>query len=767
MIDDQDAIKTLVGSEKQAKAATQTFDRMADAGVKIGQFVMAGAAVAGAALVGMVAKGTKSADELAGAINGVEAATGLADDSSTGFRDTMLDIYNNNFGDSFEDIGTAMAEVTKQTGFTGDKLKNTTEYALMLRDTFEFEVTESVRTAEMMMDTFGTTSEESYNLIAQGAQNGLDKNGDLLDTVNEYSMYFGGMGIEAEEMFNMLANGAEDGTFSVDKLGDAMKEFSIRSIDGSDATSKAFEDLGFDAGTMSESLAAGGEGARDSLFKIADALFEMQDPIAQNEAGVALFGTQWEDLGADGVNALLNVNGEMDATKSSMDDINNTKYDTVGEAISGIGRNFETGVMIPIGEKVLPIIQELADKFSENMPLIQGYIESSIDVAVGLFDGLATSVQWVSDNLSVIIPLVAGLAGGMAALTIIGTIKGLIDAWKTSTFIMTVAQSGLNAALLANPIGLIVGLIALLIAAGVALYMNWETVKAFAMNLHYSLQDTFQAIWAAGVEKFGAMIDWIVNAFWSFDTKTRSIVQGMKNAVINFFVQLWTGAVEKVQAMSTAVTNKAQEMKNNFINKVQEIKNGAINKFNEVKNGITGKISETVSNVRSKFGEAYDAIMSPINRAKSAVKTAIDTMKGFFNFNWKLPSIKMPTFSVSGSMNPINWIKDGVPKLSVNWNAKGGIFDRPTIFNTAQGLQGVGEAGPEAILPLNDKTYSGIGKGIADALSKMAQPQKTESEDNDRPIILQIDGKTFAKITGDYFGVEGAERIKNADRGLA
>ena len=69
-------------------------------------------------------------------------------------------------------------------------------------------------------------------------------------------------------------------------------------------------------------------------------------------------------------------------------------------------------------------------------------------------------------------------------------------------------------------------------------------------------------------------------------------------------------------------------------------------------------------------------------------------MKSFFNFKWSLPSIKLPHFSVSGSANPINWLSQGVPKISVKWYAKGGIMTQPTFF-------GGGEAGPEAVLPLN------------------------------------------------------------------
>ena len=84
-----------------------------------------------------------------------------------------------------------MAQVKTQLGEIEDtKLQSVTEDALALRDTFGFEVNESVRAAKMLMDQFGISSEEAYNLIAQGAQQGLDKNGDLLDSINEYSVHF-------------------------------------------------------------------------------------------------------------------------------------------------------------------------------------------------------------------------------------------------------------------------------------------------------------------------------------------------------------------------------------------------------------------------------------------------------------------------------------------------------------------------------------------------------------------------------------------------
>ena len=76
----------------------------------------------------------------------------------------------------------------------------------------------------------------------------------------------------------------------------------------------------------------------------------------------------------------------------------------------------------------------------------------------------------------------------------------------------------------------------------------------------------------------------------------------------------------------------------------------------------------------------------------SFIKDIFDKIRGW---------IKIPSISIEGSLNPLDWLKNGIPKFNVNWNAEGGIFDKPTIFATRYGFQGVGEAGAEAIMPLS------------------------------------------------------------------
>ena len=84
------------------------------------------------------------------------------------------------------------------------KIKDLAKNAILLRDTFDFDVNESIRSANMLMEQFGISGDEAYTLIAQGAQKGLDKNGDLLDTVNEYAVHYKQLGYTSEEFFNSL-----------------------------------------------------------------------------------------------------------------------------------------------------------------------------------------------------------------------------------------------------------------------------------------------------------------------------------------------------------------------------------------------------------------------------------------------------------------------------------------------------------------------------------------------------------------------------------
>ncbi len=365
------------------------------------------------------------------ALDTLQAKTGATAEQMKEYRDIMTNLFGNNYGENKTDIADSIAAVKQQLGnISSEELEEVTEQALLLRDTFGYEVSESIRTAKMLMDQFELSAAEAYTLIAQGAQNGLDKNGDLLDTVNEYAVHYKQLGYNSEEFFNSLKNGTDAGTFSVDKLGDAMKEFGIRSKDTAKSTDEAYAVLGVNAEQMRTAFAEGGESARAATETILTALFSMEDKVKQNQTGVNLFGTMWEDLGADGIKALSDINGQADKTASTLDDINNIRYDNIGSQTTSLKRKIETELYEPLIKKLIPKAEKGIDTITRNLPEM-------------------------IDSGKKLIPVVKGAGAAFAAWKIANTVKpgatavkSLFDSVKKGNSIMNIFNSTLKS----NPI---------------------------------------------------------------------------------------------------------------------------------------------------------------------------------------------------------------------------------------------------------------------------------------------------------------------------
>ncbi|MBS4538219.1 hypothetical protein GOQ27_07075 [Clostridium sp. D2Q-11] len=145
------------------------------------------------------------------------------------------------------------------------------------------------------------------------------------------------------------------------------------------------------------------------------------------------------------------------------------------------------GIVSKIGLAVLPKLQEFLDWMVVNGPEIKAKIKDAMEKAREVTDKFKNALGFLKNNANILIPILSGLLGALIAFKVITTInaaigkmKILMAAWKASTFAQTLAQHGLNAALLANPIGIVITIIGALIAIGVALYMNWDKVKYYA-----------------------------------------------------------------------------------------------------------------------------------------------------------------------------------------------------------------------------------------------------------------------------------------------
>lgn len=376
---------------------------------------------AGAAAVGVGALAVNAANDMDSAMNTFLATTEKSKEETERYQDVLEDIYANNYGESFEDIASAMASVTQTLGDMDDaSLQNVTESAFALRDTFGYEIPESTRAAKAMMDNFGTSGEEAMSLIAAGAQNGLDYSGELLDSISEYSVQFSKMGLDANDMFNIFEKGAESGAFNLDKVGDAVKEMSIRVMDGSDTTKQGFELLGLNADEMAQKFATGGDTAKEAFNQTLDALAAMEDPIAQNTAGVDLMGTMWEDLGPEAVSALADIEDGAYDTADAMGQIKDIKYDDLGSMFGELKRNVEL-LLIPIGEALMPLLTTLAESVLPLVtdvlgPLVQAFADLITPMIEAVASGIQPMIQALSELVTVAIqPLMPVLSALLSA----------------------------------------------------------------------------------------------------------------------------------------------------------------------------------------------------------------------------------------------------------------------------------------------------------------------------------------------------------------
>ena len=566
--------------------------------------------------------------ELDKSLNGLQATTGATDEEMADLETSLKNIYANNYGEDFEDIASSLAEVKIQTGLAGEELEKTTENALAMRDTFDMDVKESIRSVDMMMKQFGLTSDEAYNLIAQGAQNGLNKNDNLLDSINEYSVHFKQLGFNAEQMFNMFSNGAQSGIFDIDKLGDAIKEFGIRAKDGSDTTVLAFEALGLNAEKLQRQFAQGGQEANNAFKEVMTALNEVGDDVVQNTAGVNLFGTMWEDLGADAVKALSNTNGAINTTNDNLENIKKIKYDDFGSAMAGIGRQLEVGIIIPIGEKILPLLEAFSNWLNEKMPKIQAVF------------------QVVSETI------------GKAISFIVDGIKKFIDACNDAN----------------TNVGAIWTAIKEVISSVVDyLKAEWEENSAIIKNFI----EEIKTIW----DLFGDEILMVIKILWdnicifietALNTIKNIIDIGtalIKNdwgavweSVKKLFSDIWQGIVDLVKSFLENIHNTAVKKANIVADKLKEIwtniKNDIKEKWTEICDWFDKKINEivdTVKGIKDKmftageeiFTRLWDGIKGVWDKISSWVSDKVSWLMDKVSF-WDNESSKMDSYNIDG-----------------------------------------------------------------------------------------------------------------------
>jgi phage-related minor tail protein len=303
----------------------------------------------------------------------IQASLGVTKEEAEELGKVAQDVWNNGWGESIDEVSISLVTVSQNLkDLPKEELKQATEYAQILAEAFDKDVSESTRSANQLMKTFGLTGGESFDFITKGMQDGLNYSDEFLDVLWEYSPQFQALGMDASDMFTLLKQGADNGAISLDKVGDLVKEFNIRVKDGSKSTEDSFAGLSKNTQKLWDNFKEGKVTGEEVFNAVIKDLNGMEDEVKANQLAVGIFGTQWEDLESDVVAALdtsVNKLGEFEGATEK-----------AGEALSD---NISTQVSTKLREMQTDI-GNVADKFLY-FALVTGEKKDEINDTFNLF----------------------------------------------------------------------------------------------------------------------------------------------------------------------------------------------------------------------------------------------------------------------------------------------------------------------------------------------------------------------------------------------
>lgn len=407
----------------------------------VSDIIMNGIQQLGSALKDAAVHTVEVADGLDNSVNRIAAATNASADEMIRLKSIVEQIYGDNFGDGFDDIAESVSKIKQNIDDLNDAdLVTVTESAYALRDVFGASIEESSRAARAIMQNFKVSAAEAFDYMARSAQNGLDYSGELLDSISEYSVQFKKFGFSLDDMFNIMEKGAESGAWKLDTVGDAIKELSIGAIDGSDSTKQGFDLIGLSVDDMAQKFGKGGEAARAAFTETVSALASMTDPIKQDAAGVALFGTMWEDLGKSVVLSMTDISDSAYDAAGAMEDIKDINYNSLSNSLNNVKRQIDLLIQ-PIGESLIPVLDEAADKIAE----IAGNEElNKTATAVGNF--ISGTLSILMKNINAMASAITGITTAVIAFKTASMLSKVTASWQTAALQMTLLGNAQGAA---------------------------------------------------------------------------------------------------------------------------------------------------------------------------------------------------------------------------------------------------------------------------------------------------------------------------------
>lgn len=613
--------------------------------------------------------------------------------------------------DSFEKVGSAIGEVNTQFGLTDDALQEASRSIIQFAEINDSDITASTINAKKTIEAYGLSAS------------------DLSSTLDTVTYVAQGTGVSVDELFSKMVSGAPQ-----------IKELGL-SFDEAATLIGTLEKAGVDSGAALSSMSKAAvayakdgktlsQGLEETIEKIKNASSSTESLTEASNVFGSKGATRMVDAIKRGAFSLKNLSGTAeDASgtvaktfEATIDPIDKQqqKFNAVQLALAEIGASIAEAIA-PIMDVAIPAVKQLADWF-KNLPdpikqfiVVLGGILAVVAILSPVIVALGIAITTLGASMLPIVAIIGAVAGGIAIVTAIVTNFGSIVEWLEEMFpgLGSTVDSVWNR--IQNIIQTVI-----------------SSVSTFIQNIFGSLV----AWWEENQQRIQQVVETVWNVISTIIqtvlTFLAPFIQGIFDGILTYIQTVWTvittviqGALDVilgiVQAVLQVLTGDWSGAWDTLSNVVSTVLSTISSTISSIMGGIASIISGIWEGILATTSSIWEgikgAISGAIDGAASAVGSAIEAIKGFFNFQISWPHIPLPHFSISGSPNPLDWLSGGLPSIGIEWYAKGGIMTKPTIFGqNGNNLMVGGEAGNEAILPLNDRTLSGIGRGIASHL---------------------------------------------------
>lgn len=661
-------------------------------------------------------------------------------------------------------VGEAIGEVNTQLGFQEDELEAASKQAIQFSEINGQDVTSSVVSAKQALSAYSLENKDFsmvLDTVTKVAQDTGQSTQDLFDKAVQGAPQIKQLGLSFQEGVTLMGNFEKAGVDSGAALSSLSKASVAYAKDGKtlqDGLAETIDKIK-NASSETEALSVASE-----VFGTKGAV-RMVDAIKRGTFNLEEFGKASEDTTGKVAKTFEDTLDPIDELTVAQNNLTMVMAD-FGAAIAE--------VLAPILQSISDILKNVAEKFSSLSPqmkemivvvgglatgfmLLAPFVVSAIAIFTtlgGLFAGggiMAGVGAFFTGTLIPAIPIIAAVVAAIAGVIAIVTNWGTITEWLDGVL----AQFGLSTSAIWQGIQTVISTVSN--AVWGVINTVWGTIQTWFSQNQELIKQTASTVWNAIKTIITVIMNYIVpflKTSWNTVSTVVSTVWEVIKTTIYTVLNVILGTIKTIMqaingdwsgAWETA-KNTAQIIWNAIKQVIETIFGGVWNKIKEIAENIKNSLSgawESVKTTASNMWNAIkDAITAPFSAAWDTISGIVDKIKSAFDFNIsfpriEIPDIPLPHFEMSGSFNPL---KGELPSIGVNWYAKGGLFSSPNVI-------GVGEAGPEAVLPLRENVLGKIGSMIAKTM------------ENDK--LVNSSGTTVNNVTVEWQGdIDSPERTR-------